>query len=100
VAAAWYRRAAEQGYAKAQLNLGQMYLRGRGVSKDYVEALNWIRKAADQGDARAEDALGFMYCKGLITRRTPGSVVDQEDCLSRLTNPLRSVPFGFPIRSL
>jgi TPR repeat protein len=64
VAAAWYRKAAEQGYAKAQFNLGEMYLRGQGVSKDYAEAINWIQKAADQGDARAEDALGFTYYNG------------------------------------
>ena len=27
----WYRKAAEQGHAEAQNNLGVMYLNGRGV---------------------------------------------------------------------
>ena len=36
-AAAWFRRAAEQGDADAQLNLGIMYLVGRGgVGSGYV----------------------------------------------------------------
>ena len=32
-AAAWYRKAAEQGYAKAQDHLGVMYQYGRGISR-------------------------------------------------------------------
>ncbi|MDA0238165.1 MAG: hypothetical protein O3B03_06590, partial [Proteobacteria bacterium] len=34
----WYRRAAEQGNAKAQYNLGLMYDNGQGVPQDYQEA--------------------------------------------------------------
>ena len=30
----WYRRAAEQGDASAQLNLGFMYSNGEGVAQD------------------------------------------------------------------
>ena len=33
-AVAWYRRAAEQGDARAQYNLGGMYRKGRGVPQD------------------------------------------------------------------
>ena len=32
----WYRKAAEQGYASAQYNLGIMYDDGEGVPQDYV----------------------------------------------------------------
>ena len=35
-AAKWYNKAAEQGVAYAQNNLGSMYYDGRGVSRDYV----------------------------------------------------------------
>jgi len=31
----WYRQAAQQGDAIAQLNLGNMYNSGRGVPQDY-----------------------------------------------------------------
>ena len=37
-AAKWYRKAADQGYAKAQHNLGVLYDHGYGVPKDEVEA--------------------------------------------------------------
>ncbi len=60
----WYRKAAEQNYAPAQTNLGLMYDRGEGVSKDYVEAVKWYRKAAEQGDAKAQFDLGLMYSEG------------------------------------
>ena len=43
----WYRLAADQGYAIAQLTLGAMYLRGDGVPEDHVEAARWYRLSAD-----------------------------------------------------
>ena len=58
------RRAAEQGDASAQTNLGFMYSRGRGVGKDDRKAVRWYRKAAEQGDATAQSNLGFMYERG------------------------------------
>jgi hypothetical protein len=51
------RRAAEQGGAEAQYNLGVMYAKGRGVEQNEAEALQWIRKAADQGNEPAKQAL-------------------------------------------
>ena len=53
----WYRKAAEQGNAKAQCLLGLMYTLGQGVSRDKSEAVNWFRKAARQGDTNAQEAL-------------------------------------------
>ena len=45
----WFRKAAEQGVAAAQNNLGFMYENGEGVSQDYQEALKWYQKAAKGG---------------------------------------------------
>ena len=42
----WYRKAGEQGLAKAQLNLGVMYAQGHGVSQNYVQAHMWTDLAA------------------------------------------------------
>ncbi|MBQ7249238.1 MAG: sel1 repeat family protein, partial [Deltaproteobacteria bacterium] len=53
----WYRKAAEQGMAVAQYNLGLMYDHGRGVPKDEGQAMEWYRKAAEQGHAEAQQAL-------------------------------------------
>ena len=43
----WYRKAAEQGMAEAQYNLGVCYEYGEGVTKDADEAVTWYKKAAD-----------------------------------------------------
>jgi TPR repeat protein len=37
-AAIWYRKAAEQGSAEAQFNLGLLYDNGLGVPLDYSQA--------------------------------------------------------------
>jgi len=63
-AAAWLRKAAEQGYAMAQFNLGIMYANGQGVPQDDAQAVAWLRKAAEQGLAMAQNSLGFKYDKG------------------------------------
>ena len=60
----WFRKAAEQGQADAQFNLGVMYVKGDGVPEDDAEAAKWYRKAAEQGYARAQLNLGFMYADG------------------------------------
>ncbi|MFW5811089.1 MAG: caspase family protein [Thermodesulfobacteriota bacterium] len=45
-AAAWFEKAADQGYARAQLNLGFLYEKGLGVPKDQAKALNLYRQAS------------------------------------------------------
>ncbi len=52
-----YRKAAEQGDAKAQFNLGVMLYEGRGLAKDQKEAVRWYRKAAEHGYAGAKAAM-------------------------------------------
>ena len=61
----WWRRAAEQGDARAQVNLGFMYAEGQGVPQDDLEAARWYRLAAEQGEAGAQFNLGSMYAEGL-----------------------------------
>jgi hypothetical protein len=60
----WSRKAADQGHALAQHNLGVMYDKGQGVPQDYAEAVRWYRKAADQRFAGAQSNLGDMYFHG------------------------------------
>ncbi len=67
--AARYRKAADQGDAHAQHDIGYLYERGRGVPQDYTEALRWYHKAADQGEAWAQCAIGAMYYDGRGMRR-------------------------------
>ena len=60
----WFRKAAEQGNASAQSNLGLMYANGRGVAANDAEAVKWYRKAVTQGHASAQSNLGVMYANG------------------------------------
>jgi TPR repeat protein len=61
----WLTKAAEQGNAEAQFNLGVMYAKGEGVPQDDKEAAKWYTKAAEQGDAEAQYNLGRrMYYEG------------------------------------
>jgi hypothetical protein len=43
----WIRRAAEQGQANAQSNLGLMYAKGRGVPQDVARAYMWYSVASE-----------------------------------------------------
>jgi len=59
-----FAEAANQGEAKAQAELGFIYIYGRGVAKDEAQAVQWFRKAAEQGNATGQAGLGFMYEHG------------------------------------
>ena len=57
-------KAANQGDADAQYNLGVAYHDGEGVPQDYAEAVRWWRKAAEQGNLMAQSNLGVAYEHG------------------------------------
>jgi TPR repeat protein len=63
-AAVWYRRAAQQGIALAQFNLGVLLQNGTGVDKNLVEAVKWYEQAAIQGYLNAIYNLAFMRENG------------------------------------
>lgn len=50
--------------AKAEYEIGEEYLAGKGVQQDDSKAVLWFRKAAEQGYADAEFQLGAMYENG------------------------------------
>jgi TPR repeat protein len=58
----WYKKAAEQGHAKAQHNLGFMYVTGKGVKQNKILAYKWWLKAAKQGESTAQRNLDIL-CK-------------------------------------
>ena len=53
----WWRKAADQGHADAQHNIGASYAYGHGVPQDFPEALRWFRKAHAQGFEQAAGAI-------------------------------------------
>lgn len=64
-AASWFRKAANQGDAVSQRQLGQLYVAGNGVTRDYSQALVWFLKAANQGDPRACVWVGVACEQGI-----------------------------------
>jgi hypothetical protein len=56
---------AEEGNAAAQANLGSLYISGKGVPADDLEAAKWFTKAAFQSSVIAQLSLGYMHEKGL-----------------------------------
>jgi len=63
-AAYWYTKAANQGYAEAQNNLGDCYYLGRGVKEDFKKAVYWYRQAIKLGNVKAHNCLGDCYYYG------------------------------------
>jgi TPR repeat protein len=64
LAAAWYRKAAEQGDVGGEIHLAALYRDGKGVVRNPALAAEWYRKAAEQGDAGAQGTLGLLYSIG------------------------------------
>jgi TPR repeat protein len=60
-----FTRAAENGDADAQYELGDCYYYGSGTDIDYAKAVKWYTKAAKSGDADAQYQLGVCYENGL-----------------------------------
>jgi len=55
------KKAAKQGDAIAQLDLGIMYEEGKIVDQSYETAIEWYKKSAEQGNSHAQFNLGFIY---------------------------------------
>ena len=51
--ASWWHKAADQGFAKAQTNLGVLYAHGQGVPQDYAIAYALYNLAAASGYTKA-----------------------------------------------
>ncbi len=69
-------KAATQGYAPAEYELGRIYLYGRGIPIDYAQALVWESKAAEKGDPRAQRDLAFIYERGFGVTADPAKAAE------------------------
>ncbi len=76
VAATWYRRAAEQGHAEAEYNLGIMHLEGDGVTQNLGEGRRLVVSAAERGEYLARKFLWRAYTQGLF-----GFPIDSQQAL-------------------
>ncbi len=58
------RIAHEAGVIVAARYISQLLERGKGGTKDFVEALRWLRLGAEEGDPWAHEDLGRLYATG------------------------------------
>ncbi|MBM3553624.1 MAG: sel1 repeat family protein [Alphaproteobacteria bacterium] len=63
-AVAWLEKSARQGNSQAQLQLGNLYLKGAGVARNFMQARKWLETAANNGDAFAMHNLAVLYSGG------------------------------------
>jgi TPR repeat protein len=54
------KRAAEDSYAQAEADIGELYEDGLGVRQDYAQAMVWYRKAADQNNPDGQNDIGAL----------------------------------------
>lgn len=55
----WIKKAANQGWARAQYDLGLLYKEGFGNAGS--KCIDWMTKSAEQGFIKAQEQLGFLY---------------------------------------
>ena len=65
----WFRRAADQGYPFAKMNLGGLYLEGRGVEQNTQLGVSWTRKAAEADEPLAQFNMGWLYYDGKLVQQ-------------------------------
>jgi len=55
----------------SQQIIGQAFLLGSGVPKNYKEALRWYALSAENGNSEAQNELGYMYFSGNGVKQDP-----------------------------
>lgn len=58
------KKAAEDGDAGAQFQVGKMYINGDGTGKDFDKGNEWLKKSAGQDHEKAAHRLGMVYRYG------------------------------------
>ena len=90
-AAKWCRRAAEQGHAEAQYNLGALYMLGHGVPRNDAEATKWFRRVAP--DVWDKDKIFRMFMQSIGYHRAPAKTSeDVDEFIRRQSEGYRRAP--------
>ena len=74
----WFRKAADQGFASAQVNLGVVYWFGKGVVKDELEAYKWFLLSGAQGNERAKKSIPLVEKDLTAGQRAEGQRLARE----------------------
>ena len=87
----WYEKAAEQGDAVAQYNLGVMYENGQGVDRSDSMALRWFAMATKQGNNSAQAAINEILAKRRSSNQANEKLAPQPPHCLRTYNNLSFV---------
>jgi TPR repeat protein len=68
-ASKWYRAAAGQNYAPAEIGLGRIFAGGLGISRDEAEGFRWYCRAATQGESEGMFAVVDALASGSGVRK-------------------------------
>jgi len=60
----YYLQSAEAGYAEAETEVGDSYMRGHGTDIDYAKAFEWLSKASSEATEKEYTDLGILYLNG------------------------------------
>ncbi|KAK8839463.1 hypothetical protein M9Y10_031818 [Tritrichomonas musculus] len=65
----YYKLAAQCNYSEAIYKIGNLYLKGRGVEKNYLKAKNFYEQSAGKNNSNALIKLGKLYYNGQGVRQ-------------------------------
>lgn len=64
----WYRKAAEQGYSRAQFSLALMYQQGKGASQNMAQARKWWDESRASEARERGERTSLIGCGQLLVR--------------------------------
>jgi TPR repeat protein len=76
LAAELFQKAVDQGIVPALAELGRLYDKGRGVTKNSNKAAELYQKAANQGDPGGQAGLGRLYAEGKAMPQDTAKALD------------------------
>jgi TonB family protein len=87
-AAAWYWKAAYQGFSSAQYELGMMCAVGRGIPKNYANAYMWLSLASTSSEDEAAKQ------RDVIAKEMPAAEITEVQQLVKSWQPAFPVGHG------
>ncbi len=85
----WFRKAADQGLAQGQFNLGEAYAKGQGVKQDRTQAYMWFSLAAQVPGFRPQECRDALDA---LERQITPSQRDEAKRMAREWKPVTASP--------
>jgi len=91
----WYRKAADKGYAPAQVGIGDLYAKGDGVRQDHYRAQEWYNLATRLSrNADAYFKVGEGYFRGLGAPQDYGAALPYYRTAAKQGHPVAQYLIG------